>query len=247
MNFKILIVTTMGNIIFQFGSVPSEHQLSFVDIFRFSYPTPHYETLSCRLIYFLKASCCFPNNRFNKFVPPVQLCFQCLFCGFIEVFFNPNLKDSKLSIKRQAQHHHYHSQFKCCSKLLQAFICKSIQTARLLSLMAVGTNTRSSEDVLLLYKPTSAPRSSLPHSSHRFSPVTLANLSPAFRTEGCSTGQKSHIYSSESAEGSVPAAAPAGVSRQDRDKGLNVRPLGRRRHVEHNQRCLSCQGAWLRP
>lgn len=87
MNFKMLIVTTMGNIIFEFGSVPSEHQLPFVDIFRFSYPTPHYETLSCRLIYFLKASCCFPNNRFNKFVPPVRLCFQCLFCGFIEVFF----------------------------------------------------------------------------------------------------------------------------------------------------------------
>lgn len=176
MNFKILIVTTMGNIIFQFGSVPSEHQLSFGDIFRFSYPTPHYETLSCRLIYFLKASCCFPNNRFNKFVPPVQLCFQCLFCGFIEVFFNPNLKASKLSIKRQAQHHHYHSQFKCCSKLLQAFICKSIQTPRLWSLMAVGTNTHSSKGILLLEILPCWSRDSLPHPLH---PPPSPQLTPA--------------------------------------------------------------------
>jgi len=129
MNFRMLIVTTMGNIIFSFGSVPSEHSLSFVDIFRFSYPTPHYETLSCRLIYFLKASCCFPNNRFNKFVPPVQLCSQSLFCGFIEVFFNPNLKDSKLGTKRQAQHHRHHSQPQRCSELLQAFVGKATQTA----------------------------------------------------------------------------------------------------------------------
>lgn len=58
-------------------------------------PSSNWRTMNRRLIYCFKASCCFPNNSLNKFVPPVQLCTQWLSCGFAEVF-QPDLKATEL-------------------------------------------------------------------------------------------------------------------------------------------------------